>query len=77
MTEHDPEFPERFEAFLDDILKDEEKRDVGNEVESSEYWSSQVELQRRIDQSVKRQYQPPENLDIVPAELSSVINGDV
>jgi len=67
MTEHDPEFSELFEAFLDGQQQDRDR--VEREMESDPYWSGQVELQNRINDATKRLYAAPEGLDIVPAEL--------
>ena len=64
MIEPDPEFAELFEAFVDGTLKDAEKERVQLEIQSSEYWSSQLELQQRIDDSTRKLFSPPTDLQI-------------
>ncbi len=64
MTEPDSGFAELFDAFVDGALQGEEKERVRLEIESSDYWSSQLKLQRRIDDAARSLFSPPADLDI-------------
>ncbi|MEM7317204.1 MAG: hypothetical protein AAF497_29065 [Planctomycetota bacterium] len=72
MNEHDPQFAELFEAYLDNQLDAEQRATVETIINSSDYWKNQLELQRQIDQFAQRAYEMPAELDIVPDELKSV-----